>query len=1204
MNYQLNKSPEARCHNAAMVLMPFRATAMLLFMVSSLVFGANRYWSGTKTWNSTNVNWGTVTGGPYTASTFATGSDAIFQGVAGTVTVGTGPAPNNPNSLTFTVTGYTLNSNTLTLGGASINTNVNTATISSIIAGSAGLTKSGTGTLILLTATNTYSGGTTISAGTVQIGNNATPSTENVAALGTGTVTVNTGGVLYYMPGSTANPYNITNAFTLNGGTIKCGDGVQHLGNGGAAFTIGASGGTITSDWLNKDMYIDGLMSGTAALNLSHGTMAGQAAGICITNSANTYSGTATVTSSGNNQVLYLDNITAMQYATITLASGGAGTPYLQLGPANANLTTIIAGLTSSAGVGIVNTDIAAGTYTLNVNNVADNTFGGVLANNTGILALTKTGAGTLTLTGTNTCTGVTIVTAGTLSIGAGGTAGVISNSSNITDNSTLTFNRSDAYTYTGVISGAGAMIKEGAGTTTLTGNQTHTGLTTVNAGTLRLTGTPTSNARKHVINSGATISIPSRTNMSAYPASTVADLVTINGGTLSTGSSDGNPYGPYRGFTLGASGGTIDIPNTDNTNVVDIQCIITGSGALTKTGIGTLRLTGTNDYTGTTTISAGTLQLGAGTAIPDGATYGNVSLTGTLDLNNQSEGINGLSGAGTVTSSVAGSRTLTVGNNDQTSTFAGTIIAGLGTTALTKAGTGSLTLSNTNTYTGATTVSAGTLLVTGSTAAGAVGVTATLGGTGTVGGAITLNNGSTLAPGTGGTTIGTLTTAGVSFSATSTYSVNLDGNATPNADKINSTSGIVALGAAANTLTVSSIVNSANADAYIIINAASRTGTFSGKAEASTFVVSGRTLRINYAANQVTLTDVTVGLTPAWMQSSLGTINGGAINESALYLATGSSDYLYSRSLTDGSEKWNYPTGHGACGQPTYFYTGAVYKVLASAVDWVIARQDDGASSSQIFAPLNLAGAGTPYVSYNGASFFVPYTGNLTKRSMADPTSGPVTVAVGSISTSADIVEGSDFVYCATTNGYVNRYDAADLTNLTQSTQISTGPSVNLPLVYSMGTLYVTPNNSTVQAFTTSTMGAAKWSMTYSGAATGATNTGPAYIIQSRDTLYTAAGNYVVKVGCVSGSGTQKWVYDAGGAVNSGPICYSATVYFGRNGGSYYAIDDATGLIRANWPYTSASGNATSGPWIDETNTRVIFGTTGGNLDAFALEP
>src|SRR5262249_38414707 len=79
------------------------------------------------------------------------------------------------------------------------------------------------------------------------------------------------------------------------------------------------------------------------------------------------------------------------------------------------------------------------------------------------------------------------------------------------------------------------------------------------------------------------------------------------------------------------------------------------GTLALTKTGAGTLTLSGANPYSGDTTVSAGTLKLGAANVIPEGAGKGNVSLTGTLDLNPFSETINGLSGAGTVDNSAAG---------------------------------------------------------------------------------------------------------------------------------------------------------------------------------------------------------------------------------------------------------------------------------------------------------------------------------------------------------------------------------------------------------------------------------------------------------------------------------------------------------------------------------------------------------------------
>ena len=207
-------------------------TVMLLFLIPSLIFGANRYWSGTKTWNVVNANWGTGTGGPYT-STFPSNSDAFFGAPVGTVTVS---APNNPRSMTFTVTGYTLASNTLTLNGASINTNANNATISSIIAGTVGLTKTGSGTLVLLTATNTYSGGTTINAGTIQVGDGTNIPSFNASAFGTGTVTVNSG-TIWLNPKGTAigTVFNFANSFSVNGGTICSEDNIPHLATGGGA---------------------------------------------------------------------------------------------------------------------------------------------------------------------------------------------------------------------------------------------------------------------------------------------------------------------------------------------------------------------------------------------------------------------------------------------------------------------------------------------------------------------------------------------------------------------------------------------------------------------------------------------------------------------------------------------------------------------------------------------------------------------------------------------------------------------------------------------------------------------------------------------------------------------------------------------------------------------------------------------------------
>src|SRR5207244_10868492 len=93
------------------------------------------------------------------------------------------------------------------------------------------------------------------------------------------------------------------------------------------------------------------------------------------------------------------------------------------------------------------------------------------------------------------------------------------------------------------------------------------------------------------------------------------------------------------------------------------------------------------------------------------GSGKGNVTVTGTLDLNTFSETINGLSGAGIVDTVAGGTPTLTVGNNNATSTFSGVIKNTAGTLSLVKTGSGALTLSGANTYSGGTSLNAGTLV-------------------------------------------------------------------------------------------------------------------------------------------------------------------------------------------------------------------------------------------------------------------------------------------------------------------------------------------------------------------------------------------------------------------------------------------------------------------------------------------------------------
>src|SRR5437867_191768 len=262
--------------------------------------------------------------------------------------------------------------------------------------------------------------------------------------------------------------------------------------------------------------------------------------------------------------------------------------------------------------------------------------------------------------------------------------------------------NAGTTLTITGVISGAGGLTQAGAGTVTLSATNTYTGVTTINAGT---------------------IAVAADARLGTPPAVATPGRLTFGGGTLRTTASF--TVAANRGIAL-TGAGTI---STDPGTTLTYGGIIAGASPLTKAGTGTLIVSGANTYTGATAISAGTLQLGATNALPSGSAV-TVSGGATFDLRGFSDGIGSLAGAGTVTSGAAGAVTLTAGGNNASTTFSGLIQNGSGTVALTKTGTGTLTLSGANTYSGATTVSAGVLDVQNNTALGATaGATTVAGG-------------------------------------------------------------------------------------------------------------------------------------------------------------------------------------------------------------------------------------------------------------------------------------------------------------------------------------------------------------------------------------------------------------------------------------------------------------------------------------------
>jgi len=333
---------------------------------------------------------------------------------------------------------------------------------------------------------------------------------------------------------------------------------------------------------------------------------------------------------------------------------------------------------------------------------------------------------------------------------------------------------------------------------------------------------------------------------------------------------------------------------------------------------------------------------------------------------------------------------------------------------------------------------------------------------------------------------------------------------------------------------------------------------------------------------------------TPVWSRTELGAVSGGAIGDAKLFVGTGST--LRAIKLSDGTDDWTYAPGYGACGAPSYAYTGGSYKVVCRMGTYVVCRQDASGSSSAVFA-VNL-GSRNPYPTPDGAYFYVVYNGRISKRSMT--TGAEAWGANVSASTGADPVVYNDYVYFATTSGVIHRYSSSG----TPVSSYNTGTAINLPLLIQNNTVYAAPATNRLYARKSDLT--QKWSANYVTLA--ATNTAPlfsAYTYAIDTIVYAGAGTRVQKVKDNWTSGVVQWSYDAEATVQGGPIEFGSAVYFGRDNNRYYAVNKSTGTLIGDWPYRVANGNASAGPWIhvDGVNSRVIFGTDGGDVHAFTAE-
>ncbi len=568
--------------------------------------------------------------------------------------------------------------------------------------------------------------------------------------------------------------------FVRDGGTLTITDtafgGVYSVA-GGTGAGAGQAQGTV--------MFLHG--TGATTLNVSGSqTIAGT--GAIAGDGELSKTGTGDLTISGAN---------ANYSGTTTITQGT-----IAIGAANSLGTGTIAfgdgAIQSNAAVTVANAINITTNAAFNPNG-NDTTLSGTIS---GGGRLTKSGSGTLTISGNNNYAGGTRLDNGSLAIGSNTalgtgtvttqngvgilTTGTIALANNFTLDGGTSWSNSGQTTLSGTVSGAGGLSKTGAGTLTLNSANTYQGGTTVQSGTIALgnnaslgTGTLTFN--------GATVTAQSNATL------TMANAIALtSNGTWNT-----------NGFNTSLSGN------------------LTGAGALTKTGTGNLTLTGSNNYSGGTTVSAGTLTGNTsslqGNITNNAAVEFNQTTTDVYAGNMSGSGSLTKSGAGqlvlTGTNNYTGGTTISAGNlQGNTNSLQGDIVnnGGLvvfaqssdgiyagdlsGTGGLDKSLAGNLNLTGNTTYLGATTVYNGTLRINGTGFASAVTVNTggTLGGTGTIGNDVTIAGG-TWAP---GNSIGTQNVTGnVTFNAGSVYSVEVDSSGA--SDRIAAT-GTAALGNAA----------------------------------------------------------------------------------------------------------------------------------------------------------------------------------------------------------------------------------------------------------------------------------------------------------------------------------------------------------------------------------------------------------------------
>ncbi|UXN58146.1 autotransporter-associated beta strand repeat-containing protein [Phyllobacterium zundukense] len=1013
---------------------------------NSIVNGGNGTWRA-----AGDQNWTDATG--VFAAPFANASFAVFQGVAGTVNIDNTNGQVQAAGMQFATDGYLVQGGPIDLVGGSSIIRVGdgtaggafyTATIASNLTGSSQLVKTDLGTLVL-SGTNSYTGGTIINGGTVRISLD-TNLGDAAGGLSFGGGTLNTvadmtTGRVVTLAGAGTFLTNAGTTTTLTGGITGAGglakDGAGALVVAGDA--VHSGGTTITAGILQVG---NGATTGTLAGDVT------------------------------NNATLAFDRSDALIFAGAVTGTGavdqtGTGTTILTANSSYSGGTTISAGtlqLGNGGATGSITGDVVDdGTLAFNRSDI--HTFGGVIS---GSGAVNQIGTGTTILTQNNTYAGATNVLAGSLqidgdqsaatgltSVANGGTlggTGIIGGDVVVADGGAMN---------PGDLVGAPGTLTINGGLTTSSGSSFNYDFGQANVpggafndltevqddlvldGTINVAvsaGGTLGPGLYRVISYGGTLTdngldigtIPSPDFSVQTSVAQQVNLVNtagltlnywdgaagpkndsaVNGGDGLWQNSTGNdnwtdsagslnaPFSDSAFAIFAGAAGTVTVDNslggvsalgmqfaTDgyliqgndialvgpqsiirvgdgtaagSTYVATIASSLTGSTQLAKTDLGTLVLSGTNSYTGGTSIDGGTVRVAADANLGDAA-GGLVFDSGTLHNTaafSSARGVTLNAGGGTL-------------QTDADLTWSG-VIGGTG--ALAKTGNSTLVLTAGNSYTGPTTVSAGSLFVNGNQS-GATGLTsvrnsATLGGTGTVGGNVTIADGAILSPGAADGTPGTLAIAGnltLSGGSTLNYSFGEANVAGGSLNDLTTVGGNLLLDG---TLNVS--VSPGGTFGPGVYRVFSYSGALTNNGLSIGTIPSTDYFVQTAIANQVNLIN-TEGLTLNYWDGAAGPQNNGVID---------GGDGLWQNAT--GNENWTDSTG--AVNAP---YTDAAFAIFAGAAGTVTVDNSLGqiSASGMQFAtdgyliqggPLELAGPSSIIRVGDGTTAGAGYTATI----------------------------------------------------------------------------------------------------------------------------------------------------------------------------------------------------------------------------------